>query len=164
MSATASNESWKTYTLIWQESQHPFDDLGLVVDYKPTDDDPLFASVYIWREQNLNTLTETIIDMISNSAEFMDSPKILTGAILAILAISHFPLQVEIIEDDEQAKNFLSLIQKIRGVHFILKDDLSAYPELTPLLEYFIKNKVLTELDEQYVFAGKVLNRSHIKD
>jgi len=160
-----SQDTWRNQTLIWEEMAHPFDEFGLVVDYKPTDDDPLYATrLFIWREQNLDTLTNSIIDIVSNSADFIDSPEFLAGATVAILAVSHFPLQIAVIEDDEYAQQFLSMVQKIRGVHFILKEDVKKYPELNPLMKYFIEIGILQEEDEQYVFAGKVLNRAHIKN
>lgn len=159
---------WKNEILVWEETSHKWNDFGNVTTIDNVENHDLYAKgLVIWRKSTLLDFVTKITATLEAGNEFIEDKTILTGFALTIATISLFPFKVKIIKDDEVANKFLSLIKREKAQHYILKEDLKnsefgKIESLKLLINNFIENDVLTDIDDRYVINGKVLNGAHL--
>ena len=155
---------WKNKKLIWVKTNHQWDLFGKEISKSDIDIEQFDAKgIYIWKSKKLNEFIDDGISLFERNYDTFIDPNIVSGFFVAISIICLAPLEVKIIEDDEQAKQFLNLVKKKKGQHYLLESDLKKFPEIESLIEHFIELKLLVRENDKLIVQGKILNRVHIK-
>ena len=158
---------WQDKVLLWEETSHDWNTIGEITDPPKTDDDLYAKGLIIWRRATLSEFIERVFSVFDATGEYIEDKSILTGFLLAVTAVSLFPFQVKIIKDDDVANKFLSLIQREKAQHYIIKkeleeSDFGKMESLKLLIDNLIKNGALLDVDDKYIINGKVLNGAHL--
>jgi len=157
---------WKNKTIIWVETKHQWDLFGKEVSKSDVDIDMEqfdAKGIYIWKSKKLDEFIDDGISLFERNYDVFIDPNIVSGFFVAISVICLAPLEVKIIQDDDQAKQFLNLVIKEKGQHYLLESELNRFPKIESLIEHFIDLKLLARKDDKLIVQGKILNRVHIK-
>ena len=157
--------SWENQILVWEETNHSWDRFGEVASAPVFDDDSLHAKpVAIWKQQNLSEIIKNITDAASNGLDYIQDPDSFSGFLLAVSALNLFPLHIKIVKEDKHADKFLELIhEEENGEEFFLTSELEKSPEIDHLIEYFVKNGLLSIDNDRLIIQGRVPNRAFLK-
>ena len=156
---------WKNEIIIWEQTKHDWNDFGNRIEVN-FDDDPMYAKVLaIWKEQTLGEFIKMIGTFFVNSNRFMEDQNITSGLILALTIINLLPINLKLVWDDEHAEQFLRLLHEDddTGDQYFIKDDLLSVGDIDFLIEYFISQNILEEIENRLIVKGKVLNRVHLR-
>lgn len=156
---------WQDKILIWQSTDHSWDDFGEKTQIDDSDDDdPLYAKVLTtWKKIELVDFIKRILVAASSAYKFNEEPSITTSFALVVAALNLFPLDIKYVKEDELAKKFLELIHETDdGDEYFLQQELNQYIEIKPLIDYFTAKNLLKRTGDKIIIQGKVLNRSHL--
>lgn len=157
--------SWKKQILIWESTEHSWDEFGIKTVAPEFDHDPLHAKpLVIWKELSLGEVVKRVADAASNGIDYIQDPDAFAGFLLAVSALNLFPLHIKIVEEDEHANKFIRLVHDENGEEFFLASDIEASPELEHLVKYFVEKGLLVHANEKLIIQGKVLNRAFLKN
>ncbi|OMH28077.1 hypothetical protein [Motiliproteus sp. MSK22-1] len=161
---------WNEEVVLWQESDHVWNEFGIKTEAPDEDDDFLYAKgIVIWRKLSFGELVERILTAFDATNSFVEDKNILSGIALAITTVNLFPLHLKMIKEDKIANQFLSLIKKKDGEHYLLKKeikecDFGSLDSFNELISYFVDKSLLNEKDNRFVVNGRVLNGAHLQD
>ena len=156
---------WANETILWEDSEHPWNQFGAETSAPDTDDNTLHAKgLIIWKKSTFSDFVEKILAAFDATNEYLEDINIITGFSLVVTTANLFPLHLKIVKEDEAAEKFLSLLHSEKGQQFFLKNELDSLNSLNELIAYFIQKSLLTDANDRYIINGKVLNRSHIKN
>jgi len=158
---------WKNEVLVWENTEHKWNDFGTVSTFEDTETDLYAKGVVVWKKSTLSEFITKVVATLEAGNEFIEDKTLLTGFALTVATISLFPFKIKIIKDDEVANKFLSLIKREKAQHYILKEDFEnsefgKIESLKLLIDNFIENGVLTDASDRYIINGKVLNGAHL--
>lgn len=155
---------WKNKTIVWLDTDHQWNEFGTEIsDTKISADTFDAKGIYIWKSKELDEFIEDGISLFESLNDTITDPNMTSGFFLVVSVLCLLPLDRQIIESDEDAKQFLSLVYKEKGEHYLLESELDKFPQLDCLIEHFIDLKLLARENDKLVVQGKILNRVHIK-
>ena len=161
---------WQDKVVIWEETDYIWDNFGETTSAPNIDEDDLYAKgIIIWKQTTLKDFIENSLSIIESIQDYSEDKNILTSVMLVFAVANLFPFHIKIIQDDDIANNFLSLLHKEKGEQYILKkefqdSDFGSMESLKLLIDSLIDNDILTETSDKYVINGTVLNGVHISD
>lgn len=162
---------WKNEILIWEDTPNSkWNEFGKITEIDDMYDDDLYAKgVAIWRKATLGEIIDNTMSLFESGMNFLEDRNFLTSVMLTITVISSIPLHIEIIQDDDVADKFLSLITNEESKYYISKEKLdksefSKIESLNLLLSDLVNDEVLTETNDKYYINGKILSSVHLWD
>lgn len=155
---------WKNKVITWVETDHQWDSFGEAFSNTGIGLENFDAKgIYIWKKKKLDEFIDDGISLFEHINDVFIDPNIVSGFFIAISVVCLAPLEVKIIQDDEQAMQFLNLVIKEKGQHYLLESELKKFPQIETLIEHFIDLKLLVREGGKLIVQGKILNRVHIK-
>ena len=148
----------------WIETPHEWDGFGSNTTAPNLPDNPMYASAVVtWKKVTLFDFVSRVATTVFGVKRFSEEQSLLTGAILAFSVVNLLPLNVKIIMDDAYAVQFLDLIKETEdGEQFFLRSDLEEFPQLEPLITYYLDKNIFAERDSKLIVRGKVLKRARL--
>ncbi len=148
----------------WVETPHDWNAFGASTTTPNLEDAPLHATALVtWKKVTLFDFVGRVATTVFGVKRFTEEQSLLTGAILAFSVVNLMPLNIKIVMDDAYAAQFLSLVKETEdGEQFFLRSDLAKFPQLEPLIEYYLDKNVFAERDRKLIVRGKVLNRARL--
>lgn len=161
---------WEEKIIVWEKTNHLWDDLGDISSYTPdNNDDPMYAKLLLtWKQQTLGGLVRGVLKAIKGglkASKFIEDDSFLIGFTLILVVTNLFPMDLNLIQDDDKAEVFLKLLKEDEeGVQYFIREELNNYGEISFIIDYFLEREILEELGNKLIVKGRVLNRVHIKD
>lgn len=155
---------WQDLVLVWEDSEHPWNEFGNIVSAPVNEDDPLFGKpLVVWKGQTVGNFISNILAAFMAADAFEQGHDTALGISLVIAAANLFPVEIKWISEDKHAAQFLALMKEHQGEQYFLKKDLETFPEIAPLIQNFVDTGLLSDRSDRYVILGKVLSRAHIQ-
>lgn len=154
---------WQDLEIVWQKTNHDWDCFGEETTIY-FDDDPLYATVLTtWKKQTLGDFIRKVAGAVVSAYRLLEEQNTINALALVIAGANLFPLNLKLIKDDQQAAQFLNLLHEDdEGEQFFIRSEIENMGNLTPLIDYFIKESLLIQKGDLLIVQGKVLNRVHI--
>lgn len=146
--------------LFWIAADHEWDDFGTTTEIPPElEDDDLYARpLVIWKKISFIDFVQRLVRFAYKAEKFGSNPDVIFGAALAISALNLFPMSIKIVMENEHAAAFVNLIcESDDGDQYLREDDLEDFPEVSPLIDFYVQKKLLLRKDGCLFVQGKVL-------
>lgn len=160
--------NWKNKVLVWESTEHEWNNFGEITSLKIEDEDDLYVrGIVTWKKTTIGDFITKVIALAGSTEEFFKEQNILSGFAVVITAASLFPFNINIIKDDNDANKFLSLLHRDKENQYILKaefknSDFGDLKSINILISSLVSNNVLLDIDDRYIINGKILNGAHL--